>query len=64
MGKKSDRHVVPSRDGGWDIVAPGVQRASSHHGTQQAAIERAREIVQNEGGGEAGTNGSPAAVTD
>jgi Uncharacterized protein conserved in bacteria (DUF2188) len=52
MSKKSDRHVVPSHDDGWDVVSPGAQRASSHHGTHQAAIDRAREIVRNEGGGE------------
>jgi hypothetical protein len=52
MSKKSDRHVVASHEGGWDVVAPGAQRASSHHDTQQAAIDRAREIVRNEGGGE------------
>ena len=52
MSKKSDRHVVPAREGGWDVVAPGSQRASSHHNMQQAAIDRAREIIRNEGGGE------------
>ena len=49
MSKKSDRHVVPSHDGGWDVVAPGAQRASSHHDTQQAAIDHAREIVLTNG---------------
>jgi hypothetical protein len=52
VSRKSNRHVVPSREGGWDVVAPGGQRASSHKGTQQAAIDRARDIVRNEGGGE------------
>ena len=52
MSKKSDRHVVPAREGGWDVVAPGSQRASSHHNTQQTAIDRARDIIRNEGGGE------------
>jgi hypothetical protein len=46
MSKKSDRHVVPSREGGWDVVAPGAQRASSHHDTQQAVIDRARAVAQ------------------
>lgn len=52
MSKKSDRHAVPSRHGGWDVVAPGGQRASSHHHTKRAAVDRARKIVRNEGGGE------------
>ena len=30
----------------------GLSGASSHHDTQQAAIDCAREIVRNEGGGE------------
>jgi Uncharacterized protein conserved in bacteria (DUF2188) len=49
MSKKSGRHVVPARAGGWD-GHPGSERASSHHNTHRAAIDRAREIVQNEGG--------------
>ena len=52
MTRKSDRHVVPSRLGGWDVVAPGGQRASSHQHTKRAAVDRARKIVRNEGGGE------------
>lgn len=52
MSKESDRHVVPSPEGGWNVVAPGSERASSHHDTQQGAIDRAREIVRNAGGGE------------
>ena len=52
MSKKSDRHVVPSREGGWEVVTPGARRASSHRDTGEAAIDRAREIVRNEGGGE------------
>lgn len=52
MSKASDRHVVKAPEGGWNVVAPGSERASSHHDTQQAAIDRAREIVHNAGGGE------------
>lgn len=48
----NDRHVVPNADGGWDVVKPGAARASAHADTQQAAIDRAREIVHNAGGGE------------
>ena len=49
---RNERHVVPSRDGGWDVVAPGSSRASAHVDTQAAGIDRAREIVGNSGGGE------------
>lgn len=55
MAKKSgsnNRHVVPSPRGGWDVKGPGARRASSHHDTQMEAEARAKEIVQNLGGGE------------
>ncbi len=39
------RHVVPNRDGGWDVKAPGAKRASSHHTTQADAERRAKKIV-------------------
>lgn len=52
MSKPSDRHVVPNADGGWDVVAPGADRSSAHHDTQAEAVDRAREIVGNAGGGE------------
>lgn len=48
----SNRHVVPNPDGGWDIKAPGANRRSGHADTQADAIDRAREIVRNDGGGE------------
>lgn len=55
MAKKlgsNNRHVVPSSKGGWDVKGPGARRASSHHATQREAEARAKEIVQNLGGGE------------
>ncbi len=52
MSNQNRRHVVPNPDGGWDVRAPGAGRASAHTGTQADAINRAREIVGNAGGGE------------
>lgn len=49
---KNDRYVVRNPDGGWDVKGPNAGRASSHHDTQQGAINRARNIVGNLGGGE------------
>lgn len=46
------RHVVPNPQGGWDVRAPGADRASSHHQRQDQAEQRAKEIVRNQGGGE------------
>ncbi|MEV0357681.1 DUF2188 domain-containing protein [Nocardia sp. NPDC050697] len=52
MAKRNERHVTPNPAGGWDISKPGGQRRSGHTDRQSDAIERAREIVGNTGGGE------------
>jgi hypothetical protein len=49
---RNERHVVPNRDGGWDIQKPGATRSSGHAQTQRDAIDRSREILGNDGGGE------------
>lgn len=64
MSKSSDRHVVRNPGGGWDVVAPDAERASSHHGTQAEAIGRAREIVHNAGGGEIVIHGRNGRIRD
>jgi hypothetical protein len=64
MAKQSDRHVVPNASGGWDVVAPGGQRASAHTDTQAQAINRAREIVENAGGGEVRIHGRDGRLRD
>jgi len=49
----TDRRVVgPHPDGGWQVKKPGADRASSRHSTQSDAIERAREILEHDRGGE------------
>lgn len=52
MTSSNNRHVVPDGNGGWKVVAPGSDRASSTHDTQADAERRAKEIVGNNGGGE------------
>lgn len=47
----SDRYVV-HHENGWAVRKPGADRASSVHGTQAEAIDRARVIIRNDGGGE------------
>lgn len=64
MSKHSDRHVVKNPDGGWDVKKPGGQRASSHHDTQADAIDRARDIVGNAGGGEVRIHGRDGRIRD
>lgn len=42
-------HVVPNKEkGGWDIKQSGGQRSSGHFDTQREAIDRARQISQNQ----------------
>lgn len=50
MGK-NDRFVVKHEDG-WAVKKAHAERASSVHDTQKEAEKRAKEIVENLGGGE------------
>lgn len=60
----SDRHVVPNPEGGWDIKKPGASRSSGHAATQADAVNRAKEIVANQGGGEVRIHGRDGAIRD
>lgn len=52
-GNDTDRYVVPNAHrGGWDVVKEDHGRASAHTDTQASAVTRAKEIVNNLGGGE------------
>lgn len=42
-----NQHVVERPDG-WAVRPEGGERDTSHHPTQREAIERAREIAQNQ----------------
>jgi hypothetical protein len=48
----TDRYVVPNPEGGWDVTKEDHKRASAHTDTKKEAVDRAREIVRNQGGGE------------
>lgn len=61
---RNERHVVPNPEGGWDVKAPGADRSSSHKPTQGEAIDRAREIVGNSGGGEIVIHGRNGQIRD
>jgi hypothetical protein len=37
-------HVVPNKNGGWDIKLSGAKRASGHFNTKREAVSRAREL--------------------
>jgi hypothetical protein len=51
MSKKNARYVVKHGDD-WAVKGAGAKRASGVFGTQQEAEARAKEIVENLGGGE------------
>lgn len=42
MGKKTDLHVTPRKDGKWNVRRAGADRASSVHDTQKGAIKQGR----------------------
>jgi len=49
----SDRYVQPNKErGGWDVVKELHKQASAHTDTKEQAINRARQIIKNQGGGE------------
>lgn len=61
MTKPNSRVVQKRADGGWEVRKPGATRASAVTPTQAAGIDRAREILGNDRGGELkvrGTNGT------
>lgn len=45
---KRNQHVVP-RDDGWAIQGAGAKRDTGHFDRKQDAVDRAREITQNQG---------------
>ena len=50
MSDRNERHVTPRPDGGWQVKKPGASRASAVEPTQGAAVDRVREILENDGG--------------
>jgi len=57
MSKDRDRMVYRRPNGQWANERNDLDRASSLHDTQQAAIDAARNMLQNQGGGELSTKG-------
>lgn len=46
MGK--NQHVVPRSEHLWAVLGAGNSRDTSHHPTQKAAMQAAREIAMNQ----------------
>jgi hypothetical protein len=58
------RHVVRNPTGGWDVKKPDADRSSGHFDTQKGAIDRAREILSNQDGGELVIHGIDGKIRD
>ena len=52
MAEVNKRIVQKRDDGDWEVRKPGSDRASAITDTQAEGIDRAREILGNDGGGE------------
>ena len=61
---RNERHVTPHPDGGWQVTNLDSDRASARTDTQAEAIDRAREIVGNSGGGEVVIHGRDGQIRD
>ena len=57
MSKKTDRSVYRRSDNSWVNKQHGNSKASSIHDTQKAAMEAARDMLVNQGGGELNVHG-------
>lgn len=57
MSKKQDRTVFKNDDGNWANKRNNASKASSVHKTQREAEQAARQMLQNQGGGELTTMG-------
>jgi len=57
MSKPQDRTVYPCQHDKWCVKRNDANKASSLHNTQKEAEAAAREMLQNQGGGELTTMG-------
>jgi uncharacterized protein YdaT len=48
MAQRKVYHVVPHKEGGWDVRAEGAKRAAAHTGTKQDAVDRAKELAKSQ----------------
>ncbi|MGW1935850.1 DUF2188 domain-containing protein [Streptomyces goshikiensis] len=64
MADRPNTRDVSKRDDGWAVTKPGTDRASSVLPTQAEAIERAKQILANDGGGELRIRGKNGQVRE
>ena len=46
--KRKSHHVVPNKNGGWDVKTGGGERSIKHHENKANAVDHAREISRNQ----------------
>lgn len=63
MSKPQDRVVSQRPDGSWANKRNDADKASSLHPTQREAQQAAKEMLQNQGGGELTTLGRDGKIT-
>jgi hypothetical protein len=63
-GNDNDRYVVPAPQGGWNVIKENHKRASAHTDRKVEAVSRARQIVENLGGGEVRIKGQHKGFID
>lgn len=61
--RRNARHIVPDGEGGWKSVDPRSGR-STHHPTQRAAEQAAKQDLRSSGGGEAVIHGTDGRIRD
>ncbi|OQQ93728.1 hypothetical protein B6U55_03060 [Ligilactobacillus salivarius] len=44
----NQHHVVPNKEGGWNVKKAGAKRATAHTKTKQEAVDIARKISENQ----------------
>ena len=64
MSKDQDRNVYQRPDGTWANKKHDASRASTVHDTQQAAIDAAKEMLGNQGGGEVSIHGRDGKIRE
>lgn len=62
MSKGQDRTISRRSDGNWENKRNDSDRASSLHKTQKEAVDAARGMLHNQGGGELTTKGTDGKI--
>jgi hypothetical protein len=63
MGRMTNKRIVQRReDGKYEVRKPGAERASAVTDTQGGGVDRARQILGRDGGGELQVRGMDGTI--